>query len=61
MRTIARIAVCLVLGVTSIALGAAAQQPKAGSAESTQVSATSANELHFVSVLTLRGEVVAVD
>jgi hypothetical protein len=44
-----------------MALSAAAQQPKAGSAGSTQVSATSVDELHFVSVLTLRGEVVAVD
>src|SRR6516225_4324542 len=61
MRTVAMIAVCFVLGVTSMALSAAAQQPKAGSAGSTQVSATSVDELHFVSVLTLRGEVVAVD
>jgi hypothetical protein len=61
MRTVAMIVVCLVVGVTSIALRAAAQQPKAESAGSTQVLAPSVDELHFVSVLTLRGEVVAVD
>jgi hypothetical protein len=55
------IAACLVLGVTTIVLSAAAQRPKAESVGSTQISATSADELHFVSVLTSRGEVVAVD
>jgi hypothetical protein len=61
MKTVTMIAVCLLLGVTFIALGAAAQQPKAGSAGSTQLSAASVDQLHFISVLTLRGEVVAVD
>jgi hypothetical protein len=61
MRTIAKVVVCLVLGVTSTALRAEAQQPKGASAGSTQVSASPATELHFVNVLVLRGEVTAID
>lgn len=61
MRTITMITVCLVLGGTSIALSAAAQQPQAGSAGGTEASAISGDKLHFISVLTIRGEVVAID
>ena len=59
MRSVAAIAVCIALSVTGRAI--AGEQPRAGSAANTQAAATSESELHFVSVLTLRGEVVAID
>lgn len=61
MRVVAAIAMCLALSVTDTRLTVAAEQSQAGPAAGTQVSATPEDELHFVSVLTLRGEVVAVD
>ena len=61
MKVVAAITVCLALSVTSTRLTVAAEQSQAGPAAVTQVSATPEDELHFVSVLTLRGEVVAVD
>ncbi len=61
MRTVAAIAVCIVLGVTCTGLAVAGEPPPAGSAASAQVAATHGDELHFVSVLTLHGEVVSVD
>ena len=61
MRTVAAIAVCIVLGVTCARLAVAGEQPPAGSAASAQVAATQGDELHFVSVLTLHGEVVSID
>ena len=61
MRTVAAIAVCIALGVTYTHSAVADQQQQAGSAAGTQDSATPGDELHFVSVLTLSGEVVAVD
>jgi hypothetical protein len=60
MRGIAAIAVCLAFSVTCARFAIAAEQPQAGSAPSPQVPA-SADELHFVTVLTLHGEQVAVD
>jgi hypothetical protein len=61
MRTVAAIAVCIALGVTCTRLAVAGEQPPPGSAASAQVSATHGDELHFVSVLTIHGEVVSVD
>ena len=61
MRTVAAIAVCIVLGVTCTRLAVAGEQPPAGSAASAQIAATHGDELHFVSVLTIHGEVVSVD
>jgi co-chaperonin GroES (HSP10) len=61
MRTLAAIAVCIVLGLTCTRLATAGDQPPAGSAAGAQVAATHGDELHFVSVLTLHGEVVSVD
>jgi len=61
MRTVAAIAVCIVLGVTCPRLAVAGEQLSAGSVASAQVAATHGDELHFESVLTLHGEVVSVD
>ena len=55
------IAVCIALNVTYARLAVADEQPQAGSTAGTQDSATSRDELHFVSVLTFQGEIVAVD
>jgi len=60
MKHITVIAVCIALNVTYARLAAAAEQPQAGSTEGSQDSATSGDELHFVSVLTFHGEIVAV-
>jgi hypothetical protein len=61
MRTVAAIAVCIALSVTHSRLAHAGEQPQGGSAVTKQASPTSSGELHFVSVLTLHGEVVALD
>jgi len=60
MKHITVIAVCIALNVTYARRAAAAEQPQAGSTEGSQDSATSGDELHFVSVLTFHGEIVAV-
>jgi len=60
MKHITVMAVCIALNVTYARLAAAAEQPQAGSTEGSQDSATSGDELHFVSVLTFHGEIVAV-
>jgi hypothetical protein len=59
MRSVAVVAICIALGVSNISVAVGEQQ--AQPATGTPVSATSDDQLHFVSVLTLRGEVVAVD
>ena len=60
MKHITVMAVCIALNITYARLAAAAEQPQAGSTEGSQDSATSGDELHFVSVLTFHGEIVAV-
>jgi hypothetical protein len=61
MKHITLVAVCIALNFTYSGFAVAADQPQAGSTASTQDTATSGDELHFVSVLTLKGEIVAVD
>lgn len=61
MRTLAAIAVCTIFSITCTRLAVASDEPQAGSVASDQATATTGDELHFVSVLTLHGEVVAVD
>lgn len=60
MRTAAAIILCIALSVTYTRLAIAAEQNQGGSPAGTEVSDTSIDQLHFVSVLALRGEVVAV-
>jgi hypothetical protein len=62
MRTVATAVGCLALsiGYTIFPLGVW-QQLQYGSVASAQVSPKESDELHFVSVLTLHGEVVAID
>lgn len=64
MRTATVIAVCVALSMTFTHLACAEQEQQSGSAgrsRRSQISATAGDQLHFVSVLTLSGEVVAVD
>ena len=61
MKTIAAIGLCIVLAVSDTQFALAQEQPKAESSATTQDSTTTGDELHFVSVLTLNGKVVAVD
>lgn len=60
MRTVAAIAMCVALGITHPRVAHTAEQPPVGSA-ARQGAASSGDEVHFVSVLKLRGQVVAVD
>ena len=60
MKKIIMIAVYLALNFTYARLAVAAEQ-QAESTAATEGSAASGDELHFVSVLTLQGEIVAVD
>lgn len=62
MKYITVIAVFIALNVTYAQfLVAAAEQPQAEPTAGTKESAPSGDELHFVTVLTLHGEIVAVD
>ncbi|MGA7871046.1 MAG: hypothetical protein WCA22_09115 [Candidatus Binatus sp.] len=61
MKYITVIAVCIALNVTCARFAVAADQPQAGSTAGTGESAPSGDELHFVSVLTFQGEIVAVE
>ena len=61
MRILAAIAVCIALSITSAGFAIAGEQPQAESAATRRRSASAGDELHFVSVLTLQGEIVAVD
>jgi hypothetical protein len=61
MRTVAAIAVCIAISVTYTRLAIAGEQPGPRSDANTQGTATPGNELHFVSVLTIHGEIVAID
>ena len=60
MRRITAVAVGIAFSVSYAGFAVAGEQPKAGSASSPQAPA-SADELHFVTVLTLHGELVAVE
>lgn len=60
MKNVAAIAVCIALNVTYARFAISGEEPQAGSTSSPQVSA-SADYLHFVTVLTLRGKLMAVD
>lgn len=61
MKTIATIALCIALVITFTLPVAACGQSQTGSAASTQSSTKRDDELHFVSVLTLRGELTNID
>ncbi len=61
MKYITVIAVWIALNVTYPRLAVAGEQPQAGSTAGTEESAPSGDELHFVSVLTFHGEIVAVE
>ena len=61
MRTFAAIAVCIAVSVIYAQLGIAGDQPPAGSVATTHATGTPGDELHFVSVLTLHGEIVSID
>ena len=61
MKHITVIAVCIALSVTYARIVVAADQPQTGPTAATQDTATSGDELHFVTVLTFQGEIVAVD
>lgn len=61
MKTLAAIFITIGLCFTCATLGVAGDQPPAESTVSTQVPVYSGDELHFVTVLTLNGEVVAID
>jgi hypothetical protein len=61
MRTVVRFAVCLALIFTCTRLVVAGAQAQPAAATTTEASPAPGDELHFVSVLTLQGEVVSVD
>jgi hypothetical protein len=61
MRRITVIAVCIALSVICVRLAVAGEQEQGVSLAGTQPPPPPGDELHFVSVLTLRGEVVAID
>ena len=61
MKYITVIAVFIALNVTYAQFLVAAEQPQPEPTASTKESAPSGDELHFVSVLTFHGEMVAVD
>jgi hypothetical protein len=61
MKTLAAISISISLGIACTTYAVAGDQPPAESTVSTQVPVNSGDELHFVSVLTLNGEVVAID
>jgi hypothetical protein len=61
MKYVTVITVFIALNVTYAQFLVAAEQPQAEPTAGTKESAPSGDELHFVSVLTLHGEIVAVD
>ncbi len=61
MKILATIAVCIALSLAYARPAAAAEQTQVGASASTQSSPAPNDELHFVSVLTLQGEIVTVD
>lgn len=61
MRTVVAIALSVALGLACAQLTVAGEQPSPGSAASAQGSASHGDELHFVNVLTVHGQIVSVD
>jgi hypothetical protein len=61
MKILAAIVVCIVLSLAYARPTAAGEQTQAGSSAVTQPASTRGDELHFASVLTFHGEIVAVD
>jgi hypothetical protein len=61
MRTVAAVVGCLALTIGYAAAPLAGDQPQDATVAKAEVSATQGDELHFVSILTVHGEVVAVD
>src|ERR1700730_4934597 len=61
MRTIAALVGCLALSIAYTASSLAGGQSQEASAASARRPANEGDELHFVSMLTLRGEVVAIN
>jgi hypothetical protein len=61
MKFTTAIVVCIALNVTYARFAGAADQPQAESTAGTEDSATSGDELHFVTVLPFQDEIVAVD
>lgn len=61
MKTLAAISICIGVSIACATYAVAGGQPPAESQISTQVPVNPGDELHFVSVLTLNGEVVAID
>lgn len=61
MKTLATISISIGLFITCTTHAIAGDQPSAESTVSTQVPVSPGDELHFVTVLTLNGEVVAID
>ncbi len=61
MRTVLTTLLCIAFVITFTLPAVACEQPQTGSAASTQSSTARDEELHFVSVLTLRGEVTKID
>jgi hypothetical protein len=61
MKTLAAISISIGLCATCTTYAVAGDQPAAESSVSAQVPVSPGDELHFVSVLTLNGEVVAID
>jgi ABC-type Fe3+-hydroxamate transport system substrate-binding protein len=61
MKILATIAVCIALSLAYVGTRAAGEQTQAGASASTQPAPARGDELHFVSVLTFHGEIVAVD
>ena len=61
MKILAAIAVCFAVSAACARFAAAGEQAQAGSSADTQPLPTAGDELHFVSVLTFHGEIVAVE
>jgi hypothetical protein len=61
MRTIAAIAACIALSLVHARFAEPGEQPRGGSGASTRALPISRDQLHFVSVLTIHGVIVAVD
>jgi hypothetical protein len=61
MRTASAIAICVAISGVCMGVGAAGAQPQPDAVASSPGAAATGDELHFVSVLTMRGEVAAVD
>jgi hypothetical protein len=61
VRTVAAISVCIAFSFAYVRLASAQAETQSEPAANAQSSAASGDEIHFVSVLTMNGEVVAID